>query len=247
MIKTVNLTKKFGEVIAVNNLNLEVKKGELFVFLGPNGAGKTTTIKLITGLLKPTFGEIYIGGFSVQKEYKKVKSIIGYIPDSPFLYEKLTGREFLEFILDIYDMSEKKKKIDYYLEIFDLKGMEDRLIEEYSHGMRQKLAFASAMIHEPQLLVIDEPMVGLDPKSARLIKELLRKKTKEGVTVFLSTHTLPVAEELADRIGIIDEGRLISIGTFEELKKLAKVEGSLEDVFLKLTEENESIPTNLEI
>ncbi len=239
MIKLVNLTKRFGDILALDSLSLEINAGELFVFLGPNGAGKTTTIKLITGLLRPTSGEVFVGGYSMEREYLKAKKLIGYIPDTPFLYDKLTGREFLEFILEIYGEKRDPEKVEKFLRLFDLEEDGDRLLEDYSHGMRQKIAFASALIHDPRILVIDEPMVGLDPRSARLIKDILREKVKEGVTIFLSTHTLPVAEELADRIGIIDEGKLVSVGTFPELQRLAQVEGTLEEVFLKLTREDE--------
>jgi len=239
VIKLVNLTKRFGDILALDSLSLEINAGELFVFLGPNGAGKTTTIKLITGLLRPTSGEVFVGGYSMEREYLKAKKLIGYIPDTPFLYDKLTGREFLEFILEIYGEKRDPEKVEKFLRLFDLEEDGDRLLEDYSHGMRQKIAFASALIHDPRILVIDEPMVGLDPRSARLIKDILREKVKEGVTIFLSTHTLPVAEELADRIGIIDEGKLVSVGTFPELQRLAQVEGTLEEVFLKLTREDE--------
>ena len=236
MIEIRNLTKKFGGVIAVNELNLEVKKGELFVLLGPNGAGKTTTIKLITGLIYPTEGEIKVGRYSITEEYKKAKRIIGYIPDTPYLYDKLTAKEFLYFIQDIYEVN-NRERVKELLELFNLKDESNRLIESYSHGMRQKVAIASALIHNPEILVIDEPLVGLDPRSARLFKDILKQEVKKGVTVFLSTHTLPLAEELAHRIGIINEGRLMALGNLKELRRLAKISGNLEDVFLKLTKE----------
>ena len=236
MIEIKNLTKKFGDVVAVRNLDLKVKKGELFVLLGPNGAGKTTTIKLITGLLRPTEGEIWVGGYSVEREYIMAKKIIGYIPDTPYLYEKLSAREFLNFIQDIYEV-EERDKVEELLELFNLQDEADRLIEEYSHGMKQKVAIASALIHNPKVLIIDEPLVGLDPRSARLLKDILRENVRNGMTVFLSTHTLPLAEEVSHRIGIINESRLIAVGTLEELRKQAKICGNLEEVFLRLTEE----------
>ena len=238
MIEIKNLTKKFGDVVAVRNLDLKVKKGELFVLLGPNGAGKTTTIKLITGLLRPTEGEIWVGGYSVEREYMMAKRIIGYIPDTPYLYEKLSAREFLNFIQDIYEV-EERNKVEELLELFNLQDEADRLIEEYSHGMKQKVAIASALIHNPKVLIIDEPLVGLDPRSARLLKDILRENVRNGMTVFLSTHTLPLAEELSHRIGIINESRLIAVGTLEELRKQAKIYGNLEEVFLRLTEEED--------
>jgi len=238
MIEIKNLTKKFGDVVAVRNLDLKVKKGELFVLLGPNGAGKTTTIKLITGLLRPTEGEIWVGGYSVEREYMMAKRIIGYIPDTPYLYEKLSAREFLNFIQDIYEV-EERNKVEELLELFHLQDEADRLIEEYSHGMKQKVAIASALIHNPKVLIIDEPLVGLDPRSARLLKDILRENVRNGMTVFLSTHTLPLAEELSHRIGIINESRLIAVGTLEELRKQAKIYGNLEEVFLRLTEEED--------
>ena len=238
MIEIKNLTKKFGDVVAVRKLDLKVKKGELFVLLGPNGAGKTTTIKLITGLLRPTEGEIWVGGYSVEREYMMAKRIIGYIPDTPYLYEKLSAREFLNFIQDIYEV-EGRNKVEELLELFHLQDEADRLIEEYSHGMKQKVAIASALIHNPKVLIIDEPLVGLDPRSARLLKDILRENVRNGMTVFLSTHTLPLAEELSHRIGIINESRLIAVGTLEELRKQAKIYGNLEEVFLRLTEEED--------
>jgi ABC-2 type transport system ATP-binding protein len=240
MIRTENLTKYFGSTCAVDNLNLEVKEGEIYCFLGPNAAGKTTTIKLLVGLLRPTQGRVFIGGYDVQKDYVEAKKLIGYIPDLPYLYEKLTGWEFMEFIVDLYHLAKEKARelSQEHFKRFRIWEFRDHLIEDYSHGMRQKLAFAACFLHEPRLIIVDEPMVGLDPYSAKLIKEMLKEKaTQEKVTVFLSTHTLSLAEEIADRIGIIDKARLVAEGTFVHLSQDAGIKGRLEEVFLKITEE----------
>jgi ABC-2 type transport system ATP-binding protein len=237
MIQTVNLTKNFGSKVAVNNLNLHVKKGELFGFLGPNAAGKTTTIKLLTGFLKPTRGSAFIAGYDVQKDYITVKGLLSYIPDAPYLYERLTAMEFLRFVSEIYllDDHEAEEKRESLLEFFDLKEYSDILIEEYSHGMRQKLVIIATLIHNPQLIIVDEPMVGLDPKTVKLVKGMLKQSSRDGRTIFMSTHTLSLAEEICDRIGIIDKGNLIAIGTMDELRKKSGIDGRLEEIFLKLT------------
>jgi len=237
MIQTVNLTKNFGSKVAVNNLNLHVKKGELFGFLGPNAAGKTTTIKLLTGFLKPTRGSAFIAGYDVQKDYITVKGLLSYIPDAPYLYERLTAMEFLRFVSEIYllDDHEAEEKRESILEFFDLKEYSDILIEEYSHGMRQKLVIIATLIHNPQLIIVDEPMVGLDPKTVKLVKGMLKQSSRDGRTIFMSTHTLSLAEEICDRIGIIDKGNLIAIGTMDELRKKSGIDGRLEEIFLKLT------------
>ena len=237
MIKIIGLTKRFGDVLAVDNLSLEIKEGEIFGFLGPNGAGKTTTIKLLTGLLRPDEGEVFIGRHNIGNDYINAKKLIGYAPDFPFLYDKLTGREFLIFISEIYQMEGCEKRIEDVLTFFDLEGVKDKLIEEYSHGMRQRLVICSLLLHDPRVIIIDEPMVGLDPKSARLLKDVLKERAGLGATVFLSTHTLTVAEDICTRIGLINKGRLVAKGTISELKEMAHVEGRLEDVFLELTEE----------
>ncbi len=239
MIKTINLTKDFGSIRAVDNLCLDIPEGELFAFLGPNGAGKTTTIKMLTGLLKPTSGKIFIGGYDIEKDYLKAKALISYIPDAPFLYDKLTGREFLNLVAGLYGLErEEKRKIPELLDFFGLSSWENRLVEDYSHGMRQKLIMGASLLHHPRLIIIDEPLVGLDPRSARQVKDVLKRKSQEeGVTIFISTHTLSLAEELAGRIGIIDRGRLIALGTVEELKRQAHSSGKLEETFLKLTED----------
>ncbi|MCD6080005.1 MAG: ABC transporter ATP-binding protein [Candidatus Omnitrophica bacterium] len=239
MIKIENLGKKFGELWAVRDLNLEVRKSEIFAFLGPNGAGKTTTLKLITGLLRPTTGRIEIAGYDIQTQPLQVKKLLAYIPDEPYLYEKLTGREFLNFVAELYAVpkSEREDKIQEFIEYFEMSSYIDDLIQGYSHGMKQRLIFSSAFIHNPQILVIDEPLVGLDPASARKVKHLLREKAIQGLTVFVSTHTLSFAEEIAHRIGIIDNGNLVAVGDLNELKAKSGVEGKLEEVFLKITQE----------
>lgn len=251
MIQIQNLTKYYGSVRALNNLNLSIPKGEFFGFLGPNGAGKTTSIKIMVGLLRPTSGQVILGGgdegdgFNVAKEPEKAKAITGYIPDSPHLYEKLTGYEYVHFVGGLYGVPAKTidEHIQEYFGLFGLLHAAHDLIESYSHGMRQKVVMAGALVHNPKVLVVDEPMVGLDPRSSRLVKDLLKRKSKEGTTIFLSTHTLDIAEELCDRIGIIQRGNLIALGTMEELRTLAQDDTSdlrLESVFLKLTEELEN-------
>lgn len=239
MLTIKNLTKKYGDFVAVDDLNLEVHSGELFGFLGPNGAGKTTTIKVMTSLLRPTKGTALIGGFDITKEPIEAKRIIGYLPEEPFLYEKLTGREFLDFVCDLWQMDEKKKQenIEKHLNLFGLKDVADDLIQSYSHGMKQKTALAQALVHDPKVLILDEPLTAFDPKSARIAKDLLKDFAKEGGTVFLSTHILDVAEKLCTRVGIINKGKLIASGTLEELREKSGQDESLEDIFLKLTEE----------
>jgi ABC-2 type transport system ATP-binding protein len=239
MIDLIDVSKRYGNKLAVDRLNLRVAAGELFAFLGPNGAGKTTTIKMLCGLLFPTEGRVCIGGFDLQAEGDRARQQISFVPDTPYLYEKLTGREFLQFIADMYGMprDEGRARIAAMIDLFSLTDFVDDLTERYSHGMRQRTVFAGALLHRPKVLIVDEPTVGLDPKSIRLLKDLLRREARQGTTVFLSTHSLDVAQELADRIGIINRGRLIGCGTLEELRKQADHEGTLEDVFLQLTEE----------
>ena len=239
MIRITDVTKRYGPKIAVQNLNLHVPPGELFAFLGPNGAGKTTTIKMLCGLLLPTEGTVCVGGFDLRDQGDQARKLISYVPDLPFLYEKLTGREFLQFTCDLYGMDRELSadRIAGAIEMFHLDDFVDDLTERYSHGMRQRTVFASALVHEPKLLIADEPTVGLDPKSIRELKVLLRKQAEKGTTVFLSTHTLDIAQELADRIGILDHGRLLGCGNMSDLRKQAAMDGSLEDLFLKITEE----------
>jgi ABC-2 type transport system ATP-binding protein len=237
MIETRTLTKKYGDLIAVENLNLRVESGELFVFLGPNGAGKTTTIKILTGLLRPTSGEASVGGINVVESPLEVKKIMGYLPENPFLYDKLTGREFLQFIADMHEMQKKRNRIERFMELFELTSAADELIEGYSLGMKKKVAIGAALLHDPKVLFLDEPTGGLDPKSARMMKDLLQDMCHRGTTVFMTTHILEVAEKMCDRVGIINNGKLIKVGTIEELRSEAQktASGSLEDIFLELT------------
>ena len=239
MIELEHVTKEYGTKTAVVDLSLRIEAGELFAFLGPNGAGKTTTIKMLCGLLFPTAGTIRIGGFDIQSQGDRARQLISYVPDQPYLYDKLTGREFMQFIADMYGMARDhgRRRMEELISLFDLAEFVDDLTERYSHGMRQRTVFAAALLHEPSVLIVDEPTVGLDPRSVRLVKNLLRKQADSGTTVFLSSHSLDVVQELADRIGIVDRGKLISCGTLDMLRKQASLDGSLEDVFLKLTEE----------
>ncbi len=234
-----NLRKEFSNVVAVDNLSLDIPKGEFFCFLGPNGAGKTTTIKMITGLIQSTQGRILIDDIDIQKEPEKAKMLLGYVPDNPYLYEKLTAREFLHFVGGLFKMEreEIEKRTNWLLDMFGMSSVADQRVESYSHGMRQKIVMSSAILHKPKILIIDEPMVGLDPQSARLVKDIFRRLVDEkGTTIFMSTHTLSIAEELCDRIGIIQKGKLLALGTLEELHKQAETQhSSLEDLFLSLT------------
>lgn len=239
MIDLRNVTKKYGPKVAVRDLTLSVPAGELFAFLGPNGAGKTTTLKMLCGLLFPTEGTVSVGGFDLRTHGDAARRLIAYVPDQPFLYEKLTGREFLRFTADLYGMDRKHAddRIARVIDLFHLDDFADDLTERYSHGMRQRTVFAAALVHEPRLLIADEPTVGLDPKSIRELKVLLRELVARGVTVLLSTHTLDIAQELADRIGVIDHGRLLALGTMADLRKQAGRDGNLEELFLQITEE----------
>jgi ABC-2 type transport system ATP-binding protein len=243
MIELKNLSKTFGKVKAVDNLNLVISKGELFTLLGPNGAGKTTTVKMITGLILPSEGEIFIKGIGLLKEPEKAKSIIAYIPDEPFLYPELTGREFIFFVSRLYELEKKtiEKRMEKLFREFGIEKWIDFPSSEYSHGMRQKVIFMQALIHNPDVIVIDEPMVGLDPVSARTVKRILRERVAGGVSVFMSTHSLSLAEEISDRVGVIDKGILIETGEVSELKKsMGENYSSLEEVYFKLTEEEKS-------
>lgn len=239
MIELRDLTKRYGELVAVNRLNLSIDPGEIFGFIGPNGAGKTTTLRMMGGILAPTEGSVVIDGVDMAAEPEKVKKRIGFIPDRPFVYEKLTGREFLRFTADLYGMrdgvlDEKSMEV---LKLFSLDDWADELIEAYSHGMKQRLIMSATILHDPKVIIVDEPMVGLDPAGIRMVKGLFRDLAKRGTTIFMSTHTLAVAEDVCDRIGIIHKGVLIATGTIEELRQRAQVqEGDLEKVFLILTE-----------
>lgn len=237
MIRTKDLIKRFGEKIAVDRVTFEVSAGEVFGFLGPNGAGKTTTIKMIVGLLQPTSGSVEVAGFDLQVQPLQAKAVCGYLPDTPNLYPKLSARELLRFVGDLYEVNPDRieRRSQEMLSLFELSEAADDPIDTYSHGMQQKTALASALLHDPQVLVMDEPTVGLDPRSARLIKDILRQLADRGAAVFLSTHILEIAERMCDRIGIINNGRLIAVGTMEELRAAGEGESSLEDIFLNLT------------
>ena len=238
MIHIANLEKRYGNYVALRNLSLHIAPGEFFGFLGPNGAGKTTTIKILVGLLKPSAGSATIAGYDIQRSPQEAKRLIGFIPDRPFLYEKLSGREFLRFVADLHGLEEAPARArgEEFLELFELTPWGDELIESYSHCMRQKLVMCAALLHQPRVLVVDEPMVGLDPKGARLVKRLLRGLCDRGTTIFMSTHTLEVAEQMCDRIGIVQSGELVALGTKDELRQLVQSDVSrLEDIFLQLT------------
>ncbi len=238
MFVTEGLTKRYGDLIAVDRLNLQVGAGELFGFLGPNGAGKTTTIKMLVGLLRPSAGRAWVAGFDVWQQPAEAKARTGYVPDSATLYDKLSAREFLDFSGELYRIERpaRSRRIEALLQLFDLRDRADDLLGSYSHGMRQKVSLAAALLHDARVLFLDEPTVGLDPRSARQMKEILRDFCRDGKTVFLSTHILEIAERMCTRIGIIDRGRLIAAGTLEELRQLVRVRGeSLEQIFLQLT------------
>ncbi|MGH7726022.1 MAG: ABC transporter ATP-binding protein [Candidatus Eiseniibacteriota bacterium] len=222
---------------ALEDLSLEVHAGELFGFLGPNGAGKTTALRLFAGLLTPTSGEAFIGGHSMTREPLEAKESVGFVPDTPFLYEKLTGREFLAFMAGLFGVPKEEAagRAAALLRLLELEAVADRLMETYSHGMRQKAALAGALVHDPPVVLLDEPTVGLDPRSARTIQDLLRALAAQGKTVFLSTHLLEVAEKLCDRVGILHQGRLLVIGTLAEIREQARSQASLEEIFLALT------------
>jgi len=240
MICFENVCKSYGRVEAVHNLNLEVPPGELFGFLGPNGAGKTTTIKMATGILRPSAGRIVVAGYDVYAQGPMARSLIGYVPDMPYLYDKLTGREFMEFVADLYGVNGRKSRsrAEELLALFDLLNYKEQLIESYSHGMRQKLVMASVLIHDPQVIFLDEPTAAMDPRSARLVKDILQALCKRGVTVFMSTHIMEIAERMCDRVGIIDRGELVALGTMEALRQ-RRGEGTLEDIFLSVTGNSE--------
>jgi ABC-2 type transport system ATP-binding protein len=235
MIKLENLIKDFARVRAVDGLNLDVRRGEIFGFLGPNGAGKTTTIRLITGLLQPTYGRVFIDGIDMASRPRHAKENIGYVPDQPFLYERLSGREFLEFHAQLFMLPAAA----YQSTLSELSGrlemdeLLDERIESYSQGARQKIAILAALIHSPPLIVLDEPLGGLDPRAARVFKDILRERASNGVTIFFSTHILPIAQEMCDRLGIIDRGKLLALGTFDEIRRQEDV--NLESTFLRIT------------
>lgn len=243
MIQTRNLSKSFGQLKAVDDLNLDIRQGEFFAFLGPNAAGKTTTIKMLTGLIRPTCGSCKIHGYDIQEHPEIAKSAMSYVPDFPFLYDKLTCREFMQFVGDLFNMKRsvvEKKTVELF-ETFHLDNYFNELTENLSHGTRQRLVIASALLHDPKVFIIDEPMVGLDPTHARIVKTQLKERSRQGMTVFLSTHTLSVAEEMADRIGIINHGKLIALGTVEQLRAQTTESGALEKIFLSIVDAEEQM------
>lgn len=242
MIKLTELTKAYGSLVAVNHLNLDVRPGEIFGFLGPNGAGKTTTIKMIAGLLQPTSGTIQVGGYDIRTEPLRAKAVTGFIPDRPYLYEKLTATEFMLFIARLYGVDEAQRKTDELLRRFGLDDWSGELVENFSHGMKQRLVMASALLHDPRVLVVDEPMVGLDPRGARLVKDIFKNLAAKGATIFLSTHTLEIVEQMCDRVAIINKGTIIAEGSVDDLARAARMPHShLEPVFLRLTGGDEAV------
>lgn len=238
MIRLEGLGKSFGAYKAVDDLNLEVRPGEIFGFLGPNGAGKTTTVKMMTGLLKPSAGRVLVGGRDMAADPIAAKRAMGLVPDEPFVYPKLTGAEYLRFVGELYGVAlpDMKKRVPELLEMFELTPWGGELLESYSHGMRQKLVLAGILLHDPKILVLDEPMVGLDPKSGRLVKDIFIKLAERGTAIFMCTHVLEIAEKLCHRIGIMIGGKMIACGTLEELREQSKKDGrDLESIFLSLT------------
>ena len=244
MIRFDNVTRTYGRKVAVDRLTLRVGGGEIFALLGPNGAGKTTAMKMLVGLLRPTAGAVEVCGCDVAAQPRSAASFLGYVPEEPFLYDKLSGREFLEFAAELrgLDAADKQARIARECAAFDMADFLDNLVETYSHGMKQRLVFAAALLHDPTVLVVDEPMIGLDPRSVRAVKDLLRSCAAAGAAVFMSTHTLAVAEEIADRIGIVNEGRLHFLGTLSELRReLSSPDSSLEPLFLQMTGNHEHV------
>ncbi len=241
MIRTEHLTKTYSALTAVYDLNLDIAQGEFFAFLGPNGAGKTTTIKLLTGLLKPTSGRALICGHDIQADPVAARKVISYVPDFPFLYDKLEPMEFMMFVGQLYGMERREvaSRAEELFETFNLNEVRSQLIESLSHGTRQRVAIAAGLLHNPRVFIIDEPMVGLDPRSARVVKDELKARSRAGMTVFFSTHILHIAEELSDRIGILHHGRLVAVGTMDELRQASGEVGALEAAFLALTREAE--------
>lgn len=239
MIRLEGLSKHYGSFVAVDGIALHVPKGVLYGFLGPNGAGKTTTLRMIAGILRPTAGRVLLGGDDVHTNSLIAKQRLGFIPDRPFVYDKLTGAEFLRFVAGLYgqDGDAVERRLDELLEVFELSSWKDELVEAYSHGMRQKLIISSALIHRPEVIVVDEPMVGLDPKAARLLKDIFRQFVERGGTILMSTHTLEIAEAMCDRMAIIQNGKIVAAGTMAEIRQqTATGHGvGLEELFLKLT------------
>ncbi|HEX4265761.1 MAG TPA: ABC transporter ATP-binding protein [Verrucomicrobiae bacterium] len=237
MIELIHLVKKFGELVAVNDLSLTISQGEFFAVLGPNAAGKTTTMKILAGLMKPTSGCARVAGLDVQEHPLETRRRMAFVPDFPFLYDKLTPWEFFRFTGQLFGMGEEQieSKGVALVERFNLEPFASKMIEGLSHGTKQRVAIVSALLHDPEVFVIDEPMIGLDPHHARVVKDILKERSRAGMTVLVSTHQLSVAEEMADRIGIIHGGRLIAVGTADELRRQSGMVGPLEEVFLALT------------
>ncbi len=248
MIELRELSKRYGHGLAVDRLSLAIPPGEIFGFLGPNGAGKTTTIRMMMGLLQPTGGQVLLGGYDLHREPLPAKQLCGFVPDRPHVYEKLTGAEFLDFNADLYGIptADKAARRERLLQLFDLEEWRHELAESYSHGMKQRLVMASALMHAPRILIVDEPTVGMDPRGARLLKQIFRGLAADGATVFMSTHSLEVAEELCDRIGIINRGQLIALGTMQELRAQSgrHAQSTLESIFLGLTGGEEDVGTS---
>jgi len=238
MISIQNVTKNYGRKVAVDNLSLEIAPGEFFAVLGPNGAGKTTTIKMLAGLLRPTAGKLMVAGVNVQDDPIAAKRLCAYVPDQPFLYDKLSGIEFMNFIADLYEVdgAGRQKEIERLVDLFGMKEFVRELTESYSHGMKQRLVLAATLLHKPKVILVDEPLVGLDPHTARLVKQVFREQAQGGTSIFMSTHVLSVAEDFADRIGIMQQGKIVALGKMEDLRRQAQLEGKLEDVFFKITE-----------
>ena len=238
MISIQGVTKNYGKKVAVDNLSLDIAAGEFFAVLGPNGAGKTTTIKMLAGLLRPNSGKLMVAGVDVQSDPIAAKKVSAYVPDQPFLYDKLSGIEFMNFIADLYgvDGDARTREIDRLVELFGMKEFIRELTESYSHGMKQRLVLAATLLHKPKVILVDEPLVGLDPHTARLVKQVFREQARAGTSIFMSTHVLSVAEDFADRIGIMLQGRIVALGRMEDLRRQAQLEGKLEDVFFKITE-----------
>jgi ABC-2 type transport system ATP-binding protein len=250
MIEFLDVSRTYGDKVAVKNLTLSIPQGELFSLLGHNGAGKTTTIKMLVGLLRPGSGRVTIGGYDVATHSREAAQLVGYVPDHPFLYEKLSGREFLRFVAEMHGLSsaDASEGLDREVERFGLSRFIDDLSESYSHGMKQRTVFASALIHQPSVLVVDEPMVGLDPQSIRLVKDLLRTETRAGLCVLMSTHTLTAAEEVSDRIGVMNHGEMIFKGTVDELRQLhPQQDTTLESLYLNMLPPDDARPKDARI
>ncbi|MGC4005377.1 MAG: ABC transporter ATP-binding protein [Pirellulales bacterium] len=247
MIEFIHVRRTYGDKVAVADLTLTIAPGEVFAYLGPNGAGKTTTIKMLVGLLRPTLGTVRVCGFDVVQQSRQSHRLIGYVPDEPYLYDKLTGREFLWFVGEVHGFKRDniRTRVERQVKRFELDEFVDILTENYSHGMKQRVAFAAAMLHDPAVVIVDEPMVGLDPRSAKLVKTLLKELAGEGKSVLMSTHSLSVAEQIADRIGIIEGGKLHFEGTVSQLRSAMGDEGTaLEELYLRFTAQRRDDPVS---